>query len=140
MRACICPHTYTCQCIYTDCLCRCTCTGVRDRMRKGVANVFGIQKQERLYAHTDPSGIQPTGWRSICACHGWYRAPPETMTEFLMLSLNARGLQEKKETFTHTLHVTEFLRWKKERGLTVLCLQDHNIPSSRKKDLQRLGV
>ena len=54
-----------------------------------------------------------------------------------MLSLNARGLQEKKETFTHTL--TEFLRWKKERGLTVLCLQDHNIPSSRKKDLQRLA-
>ena len=46
-------------------------------------------------------------------------------------------VQEMGETFTHTL--TEFLRWKKERGLTVLCLQDHNIPSSRKKYLQRLA-
>jgi hypothetical protein len=35
------------------------------------------------------------------------------MIEFVMLSLNARGLQEKKETFTHTL--IEFLKWKKER-------------------------
>ena len=59
------------------------------------------------------------------------------MIEFLMLSLNARGLQENRETFTHTL--IEFLKWKKERGLTVLCLQDHNIPSSRKGDLQRLA-
>ena len=54
-----------------------------------------------------------------------------------MLSLNARGLQEKKETFTHTL--IEFLKWKRERGLTVLCLQDHNIPSSRIRELQRLA-
>ena len=59
------------------------------------------------------------------------------MIEFLTLSLKARGLQENRETFTHTL--IEFLKWKKERGLTVLCLQDHNIPSSRKGDLQRLA-
>ena len=59
------------------------------------------------------------------------------MPDLLMLSQNANGLQEKTETFTHVL--VEFLRWKRERRLGILCLQDHNMPQTREKDLKRLA-
>ena len=60
------------------------------------------------------------------------------MPEILMLSQNARGMQEKPYIFTHTLK--EFLRWNSgERALGVLCIQDHNMPPSRKANLTRLA-
>ena len=60
------------------------------------------------------------------------------MPEFLMLSQNARGMQEKPYIFTHMLR--EFLKWNSgERALAVLCVQDHNMPPSRKADLTRLA-
>jgi exonuclease III len=59
------------------------------------------------------------------------------MPELLMLSQNANGLQEKSETFTHV--IVEFLKWKREKRLGVLCLQDHNMHPARERDLKRLA-
>ena len=58
------------------------------------------------------------------------------MPSVMMMSLNVRGIQEKPATFTHLL--VEFMRWKAEKGISALCIQDHKLRPERERELKRL--